>query len=120
VFGRNDDAGWTADPTDVVGAGAQSYEDVIGIPASRSMVGGPQWNTSGMVETDVGLQRLVGEMAPAATAHGTAMLDDWRDVLNWRDSPAPWILLAILAAIGFVHLRVNTKAGPYHAKLGIG
>lgn len=121
AFGLDDS--WVMDPA-APGAGANAYAQTIGIPATHPLVGGGDWGPDGSgMQPDVGLSRLVttDTMSGTAAAGGVrSTLDTWQDVLNFRHSPTPWILLALLVAIGFVHLRINTRVGPAHAHVGLG
>jgi hypothetical protein len=121
-FGIDED--WVAAPPDLRGAGSVEYGRTIGIPATHPLVGGSTWgaDSSGM-QPDWGFSRLVSDSTPGTGAAGAGLrsdLDDWRDALDFRHSPTPWILLALLVAVGFVHLRLNTRVGPAHAHVGLG
>jgi hypothetical protein len=50
--------------------------------------------------------------APSATVHG------WREVFDWRHSPAPWVLGMILLAYGWMHVSANVKARAGKASAG--
>jgi hypothetical protein len=123
AFGVNDDSGWDAAPTDVIGAGGDAWAALTGIPATHPLVGGADWgpDQTGM-SPDAGLSRIVtqnlGETAPMGAGRGG--FDDWRDLLDFRSSPTPYILLALLAAIGFIHLRIEGRAGPLGGRAALG
>jgi len=39
------------------------------------------------------------------------MMSSWRQVLDWHNSPAPWILGLILLLYGWLHVSVHASAG---------
>lgn len=51
-------------------------------------------------------------LGPGATVHG------WREVFDWRHSPAPWILGMVLLAYGWMHVSANVKARAGKASAG--
>jgi len=117
--------GWLESPPDVLGAGRDYWAETSGIPPTHPLVGGSSWDPMGSgMQPDWGFSRLVTTNAdggaPPPMGTGNASFSDWREVLNFRGSPVPYILLALLAAIGFIHLRLQGGVGPYRAKLGIG
>lgn len=72
-----------------------------GLPQSFTPGGGPQISSSGTaVEMPVGQQTG----------------NTWRDVLNFHNSPAPWILLAILLIYAWTHVSYRARGV---AELGI-
>jgi hypothetical protein len=48
------------------------------------------------------------------------MLDDWRDLFNFRGSPMPWLLLFGLAMLGFMDVAVRARVGPARASAAVG
>lgn len=111
-------------PPDVVGAGDMEWSSVSGISASHPLVGGPDVSGLGIFDVDRGRSRIVttpqGQQGPASgglaatpdgAGAGVALLDDWRDLLNFKGSPMPWLLLASLIVLGFMELRVQARAG---------
>lgn len=40
----------------------------------------------------------------AVTQDPSNALSSWRQILDWHNSPAPWVLLLILAVYGYVHV----------------
>jgi hypothetical protein len=118
------DESWVASTPAVPGAGALELGWTGTDETGRAMVGG-DWaaEAAGMFQPDTGLNWTVtGDPVPpgfAAGADTRAMLDDWRNLFN-PHSPSFWALAAILVAVGFMHLRVNTKFGPAHGSLHIG
>ncbi len=110
-------------PTDAPGFGAAQW-DMMGGGAvvGRAMVGGPDFDPSG-INNDTGFNRIVtgpDGVGPPIPGHHAGRIGDWRDLLDWQHSPTPWILLFALAAVGFIHARVNLHAGPAHFNTGLG
>lgn len=103
------DDSWVQSPPDLRGAGYDEWAAMTGVPASHALVGGTSWGTdySGM-QPDAGLQRVVvGDGAPVGPARST--WDSWRDIINFGGSPAPYILIAALAAIFLLHIRITSS-----------
>lgn len=115
--------GWTLAEPDVRSAGVDEWARMTGIPPTHALVGGPGFGAdSSGFQADAGLTRAVlGDpmAAPAMPADVSAKWDDWRDAFD-PDSPAFWILLFMLAAVGFVFLRVEGRVGPARASVGLG
>lgn len=40
----------------------------------------------------------------AVTQPPSRQLGNWREILDWHNSPAPWVLLLVLFIYGYVHL----------------
>jgi hypothetical protein len=105
-------------PSDVPGAGMDAWTRTQGIPPTSALVGGPgdlsdDWHMPYNVDRSRG--RIItndsaGLVGPQG-GPGAGLLDDWRDVLNWRHSPAPWLLLAALAVVGLMQFRLQVRAG---------
>jgi hypothetical protein len=52
----------------------------------------------------------------AVTQNPANQLGSWREILDWHNSPAPWVLLLLLFVYGYVHVsykrgRVNAGGG---------
>lgn len=50
----------------------------------------------------------------AVTHDPSTQLGSWREILDWHNSPAPWVLLLMLAVYGYVHVsyrRGRVSAG---------
>jgi hypothetical protein len=123
VYGTTE-PNWVAATSDLPGAGALELEHTGGDPSGRAMVGGDWANeAAGMMQADVGQNWVAtGDPVPPGFAAGVdtrGMLDDWRNLFN-PHSPSFWALAAVLVAVGFMHLRVNTKFGPAHGSLHVG
>jgi hypothetical protein len=125
MFGT--DSSWVASTPALPGAGALELASTGADPMPHALVGGPSWGADSTgFQTDSGLTWLAAgpdvPVAPAGFAHGAGVragLDDWRNLFN-PGSPSFWILAALLVAVGFIHLRVNTKIGPAHGNVGLG
>lgn len=111
-------------PTSVRGAGTAQWSDLTGIHPGHPLV-----SEAGGVETNPGYtagSRIVttplGNAGPAtdviATPDGTGtgglhLLDDWRDVFNFKGSAVPWLLIIIVAAVFFAHASIEARAGAF-------
>lgn len=118
---------WTLAPADVPHAGDQEWASVAGIPPGHPLVAGPQSTAAGGPGIDVDAARGLtvtqgGVSAPQADMGGaaTASFDDWRDLLDWRNSPAPYIAVATLAMIGLIAARVEIRGGPANVRASLG
>lgn len=117
-------------PADVRGAGAMEWATISGLSPTNPLVGGPDWQGPGF-DVDRGHKRIVttpeGQLGPAtdgimATPDGPALalLDDWRDLFNFRGSPMPWLLLFALVFLGLMQFRVQARAGSARASAALG
>jgi len=105
------DEGWVQSPPDVAGRGYDEWAAMTGVPATHALVGGASWGTdSSGFQPDTGLQRVVlGDGAPVGPARSS--WDNWRDIFNFSGSPAPYVLLALVAAILLLHVRLTAAGG---------
>lgn len=109
---------------DVPNAGEMSWATTSGIEAGHPLVTGQRGGPA--FDPDAGFGRIAslppGETAAgmAAGAPGVEVLDDWRDLFNFKGSPMPWLLLLSLAALGFVQFGISGKAGPVKAGAQLG
>jgi hypothetical protein len=123
VFGVTE-PNWVAATPALPNAGAIELDWTGTEPGGRAMVGG-DWasEAAGLIQADTGLNwTATGDPTPpgfAAGADTRGMLDDWRNLFN-PHSPSFWALAAVLVAVGFLHLRVNTKFGPAHGNFHVG
>lgn len=102
-------------PPDVFRAGASEWARVSGIDAADPLVGGGQGFS---YDVDSSKSRIVtGTMGPDPASR---QFDDWRDIMNWRDSPIFWIMLASIVALGLIQLSLSAKVGPARASASIG
>jgi hypothetical protein len=105
-------------PSDVPGAGMDAWTRTAGVPPTSSLVGGmgdptDAWHLPYNVDRARG--RIItndqaGLVGPAG-GPGAGLLDSWRDVRNWSNSPVPWLLIASLAVLGLMQFRVMVRAG---------
>lgn len=111
------------------GDGEMSWQTVSGMNPGSPMVGGPHVPGLGMFDVDRGRARIVtlpgeGGAAPwtgaMAGVPGVELLDDWRDLFNFKGSPMPWLLLLALAALGVAQLSISGRVGPIRASAGAG
>lgn len=81
---------------------------VVGEPATRG--GAP-----GMAVGSMGGQGGIVSAGGGAVIQNPAnQLGSWREILDWHNSPAPWILLLLLLVYGYVHVsyrRGRVSAG---------
>jgi hypothetical protein len=119
--------GGVAAPADVAFAGADQWAQLSGVSPMSPLVGGPGFG--GMVgnagplpyNVDGHAARIVtNDSAPDASQPHLSVLDDWRDVLNFRGSPIPWLLLLTLVMLGFMQLRIHARAGKASVGAAIG
>lgn len=118
-------------PADVSGAGSLQWAETAGIPPTNPMVGGPQYGEAG-IDSDRGRARIVttpeAQLGPATggimatgDARTNRQLAHWSDLLNFRGSPMPWLLIGALIALGFMDFRLQARArglGGVNAALG--
>lgn len=109
---------------DVRGIGDAEWASVSGMRPTNPLVGGPRAGGLGPFDVDHGGPRIVttpeAQQGPAAggallatpdgAGAGVAVLDDWRDLFNFRGSPMPWLLLLTLLMIGFMQFRLDARA----------
>jgi hypothetical protein len=124
MYGINQDSGGVAVPADVQMAGVGAWEQMTGVSAMSPLVGGPGMNGGSLpYNVDGARSRIVSNDAATVDpvlGPGANMLDDWRDVLNFRGSPVPWLLLGTLVIVGFMHLRVEARAGKARGNIALG
>lgn len=95
-------------PTDLRGAGAMEWDRISGIPAEHPLVSGG--DPHGLpYNVDSGKSRIVTTYSTPDIA--SRQFDTWRDVVNWRDSPVFWVMLASILAFGLVQLSVSARLG---------
>lgn len=113
-------------PADVPGAGSDQWGRYTGVPALSVLVGGP--GHDGDIDN---LPNNVGRTAYRMTTNdaspgplagpGLGHLDDWRDILNFKGSPVPWLLVMSLAVLGLMQFRLMVRAGGKKGvKAGVG
>jgi hypothetical protein len=114
-------------PADVRGAGEMEWATVSGMAPSHPLVGGPHVPGLGAYDVDRGrgarIQTLPAGEGGGSTSGGgpdLALLDDWKDLLNFRGSPMPWLLLLALAALGVAQLSISGRVGPIRAGGAVG
>jgi hypothetical protein len=121
-------SGGVAAPSDVPYAGASEWERMTGMSAMSPLVGGPGVpGGAPVMPYGVGERgsRIVsngtaGNAAMDPSGPGVALLDDWRDVFNFRGSPVPWLLLLSLVMLGLMQLRVSARAGKAKGDIALG
>lgn len=115
---------------DVRGAGEMEWATLIGVRPDHPLVGGtgPGSYAGTIVQENSRIVTTPAGQSGAATAGGLAAtpdgyaaagikhLDDWRDLFNFKGSPAPWMLLIALAIVFFAHASVQARAGVFGKK----
>jgi hypothetical protein len=123
-------SGWTgvvSNPS-VPGAGEMEWQTVSGVSPESPEVGGPYVEGLRSWDADRGGSRVITTIPGAhdaasgvgAGAPDMHMLDDWRDLFNFRGSPMPWLLLFGLAMLGFMDVAVRARVGPASASAAVG
>lgn len=117
--GLSSDGGVMA-PTDTRDAGELEWSTIAGINASNPIASRSRQDYGGFDVDFARGDRIVTTPAgnvggPVAGdlpsgAEGVELLDDWRDLLNFKGSPMPWLLLAALIFLGFMSFRVEARA----------
>jgi hypothetical protein len=110
---------------DTPGAGASQWEEMAGVSPLSPLVGGPGFDASGShlpYNIDGARSRVVSNDVPDSrpVAAGGMLLDDWRDLLNFRGSPVPWLLVLTLAMVGFAQFRIQARAGKAKGSFALG
>jgi hypothetical protein len=109
-------------PVDVRGAGGLSWAEVAGVNAGHPLVRDGNtlgWDTNRRVVTTPEGQAgpatggLIATPDGAGEFPGLAAIDDWRDIINFKGSPVPWILLIALGVLTFAHASVQARAGAF-------
>jgi hypothetical protein len=111
---------YAAAPTDLPGFGDIQWESMSGRDTSPAMVGGPDYGFEGF-NPETGFYRIQTGETQAMPVPGEARtgMTDWRHTFN-PNGPTLFIMVFALAAVGFIHARVNLKAGPAYAGGGVG
>lgn len=89
------------------GLGPVTWAQMSGMHPDSPMVGG-RGAPSGGVDPDYKYRRVAvasGDQAPVGQRQ------HFSELLNFRGSPMPWLLLAALAYLGIVHLHLNGRIG---------
>jgi hypothetical protein len=75
-------------------------------PRGSALVGGPPQTGVLMPSSTIGDQvalPVVSGTGAAVEVPAGRMVNDWRQLLDFHNSPAPWILLGILILYGWLH-----------------
>lgn len=104
-----------AAPADVFRAGQSEWERMGGMSADSPLVG-----AGGQMPYDIdsAKNRIVTGVGDPDIA--SRQFDDWRDVINWRDSPVFWVLLFSIIVLGLIQLSLSAKVGPLRAAASVG
>lgn len=78
---------------------------------SQEFRGGAPGMTTGSMG---GFGGMVSAGGGAVTTNPAHQLGSWREIFDWHNSPAPWVLLLLLIGYGYVHIsyaRGRVRAG---------
>lgn len=82
------------------------------------LIGAPPTNESLLPDQSLGRMAATPYIGPATNGSGTAatvppaqMQPTWRSVLDFHNSPAPWILIGLLLLFGWLHISVSARGG---------
>jgi hypothetical protein len=106
--------GGVIDPADVRGAGMMEWGSLVGVSVDHPLVG------SGDRGFDINdrwsrvVTRPSGQAGPAADTIATPdgaprSVGHWRDVFNFRGSPLPYVLIALIVIFYLSHLRLRAS-----------
>lgn len=76
-------------------------------PGGSALIGGPPQNGTVLASQGVGDQvalPIVSASGQSVEHDPSLMLNGWRSILDFHNSPAPWILIAILTLYTWSHL----------------
>lgn len=100
-------------------------QSLVGISPEHPLMGGQPRVSGGLGQFDV--DRATSPAPMIATIPGgsrpqdtPAVFDDWRDLFDFKNSPAPYVCLLALAMIGLVQFRVVARGGPAKASASLG
>jgi hypothetical protein len=104
--------------------GNQFLPQALRISSVRSgMIGGPVVGGSSVLPQSFNAPAGSG-FGPQISSDGTSVeqspglsLGSWRDVLDWHNSAAPWVLVGILIIYGWTHVSFRARGA---ADLGLG
>jgi hypothetical protein len=104
--------GGVLDPADLQGAGSMEWGKMVGVPASSPLVaGGSELNEnieqrwSRVITQPTALSGPAGDTI-ATPGGGTTGMGHWTDVLNFKGSAVPYLLLLLVAIVYFSHLKL--------------
>jgi hypothetical protein len=125
AYGFIGDPGGLAATPDIPGLGPLSWAEMAGMSPEHPMVGGPDIAGLGAFDVDRGRSRIVslpdvGPTAGPVAGPGVNLIDDWRDLFNFRGSPMPWLLLGSVVVLGLMQLRISARVGKSNIKTAIG
>ena len=86
--------------------GPMTWASMGGVDASSPLVGGPG-SMSGSATND--RRVAVGAVDPTPASGGSA--GGYKELLNFKGSPLPWILIAAIAYLGLAHLSISGAVG---------
>jgi hypothetical protein len=87
-------------------AGYTSLPRTLAIrPRGSALIGGPPQTGVLMAASGIGDQAALPITTPSSVeVPAGRMLPDWRQAFDFHNSPAPWILIAILVLYGWLHI----------------
>jgi len=83
-----------------------------GMNSSAALIGGPSQSGIAMPVRTIGSQVALPQVSGGGgqVEHPAAnLLADWRQILDFHNSPAPWILIMLLAIYGWTHVAARGR-----------
>lgn len=82
------------------------------VPTASALVSGAPQNGSVLpnnapINDQVALPVVNADGSIQPTQHPSTLVNNWRQVLDFHNSPTPWILIGILVLYGWVHASVR-------------
>jgi hypothetical protein len=109
------EGGGLIDTVDVRGAGNQEWTSMVGVAPSHPLVtGGGELNDNINERWSRVVTQPTALAGPAADTiatpdGGSVGMGHWTDVLNFKGSAAPYLLLLLIAIIYFSHLKLAAR-----------
>jgi hypothetical protein len=95
---------------DVETLGIATWADMTGVDPNSPLVGGRNVPTGG-VEPQYKYRRVALAAGPSTPTGHAPMHAHFSEILNFRHSPMPWLLLAAILYLGLIHLHVTGQVG---------
>lgn len=109
MIGLGQRAGQFADP-DNLGAGIATWDQTSGVPSEDPFVTGPEVGGYDLAPASgTGLTRIAA--GGAKTAPERAGNDNWSDIMNFAQSPLPYLLIISLLLLGVASVSVSARVG---------
>ncbi|MDQ2897924.1 MAG: hypothetical protein M3Y09_20205 [Actinomycetota bacterium] len=105
AIGQDQTGGLFARP-DVTSIGVESWAQMAGVHPSSPLVGG-----RGVPDGGIQANYPYSRVAVSGTASNAPVPSHVSEILNFKQSPMPWLLGAAILYLGLIHLHVNGTAG---------